>query len=908
MRAGLATREPGWLEFWDEIGIYKRSLQVNEGAESFVLHDGPPYANGDIHMGTAFNKVLKDLIVKYKTMRGFHAPYVPGWDCHGQPIEHRVEKDLGPEKMANTSQAELRALCREYALKYVDRQREQFKRLGVRGDWDDPYLTLKPEYEAGDVRMFAELYRKGMVYRGRKPIHWCYRCKTALAEAEIEYEDEVSHSIYVKFYLMSPPSLWADVTEPMSVLIWTTTPWTLPANSAVTLAGSADYVAVRVGGEVIVIADELVERVAEVAGWEDHQILDGKAKGEDLVSVTYRHPIHEGVIGRIVTGYHVDLSTGTGAVHTAPGHGDEDYLVGLEFDLPAPMPVDDDGVFDAGGGPFEGLHVNDANPKVIEFLREQGTLVYAGETDHSYPHCWRCKEPVIFRATEQWFISMDGTGLRDAALKEIDRVDWVPEWSVNRIRSMVGDRPDWCISRQRAWGVPIPVHHCAACGETVASDETFQVTEQLFATEGADAWFTKDPAEYLPQGLTCPSCGESRFVADKDIVDVWFESGVSHESVLTRREGHSRPCDLYLEGSDQHRGWFQSSLLVGVGAVGEAPFKSVLTHGFIVDGDGRKMSKSLGNVINPLDVIEKSGADIIRLWVAASDYSQDVSISDEILQRTSEAYRRMRNTFRFLLSNLYDYDPSKDVTLEDMPDIDRYALMRLAEIVGRVTKAYDDWKYHQVYHTIFGYCVTDLSAFYLDVLKDRLYSDASDSVSRRSAQTVLAKILTTLAQMLAPILSFTTEEVWQAMPASLKTIESVHLSGWPEIETPSDTHELGETFSTVLLARDATTKALEEARNSGTIKKSQEASARLVVPASAAKCLEAMGAEAVAEALCVSSVSLEVGEAAGPGGFRVFVESANGDKCPRCWNFRELGTDPEHPDVCMRCAQVLHSL
>lgn len=909
MRANLASREPEWLAYWDEIDVYRASLENRADAETFVLHDGPPYANGHIHMGTAYNKVLKDLIVKYKTMRGFRAPYVPGWDCHGQPIEHQVEKKLGPEKMAKISQAKLRELCRDWAMEFVDVQREEFKRLGVRGDWQNPYLTLHHSYEAGDVRVFSMLYEAGAIYKGRKPIHWCKRCHTALAEAEIEYSDETSDSIYVKFRFSEPVAAFSSAGLSASVLIWTTTPWTLPANSAVTLAADADYVGVLVGDEVIVFAEELVSSVAETAGWASWGLVVGsdgepvRIKGRDLAGLHYAHPVHEGTTGVIITGDHVELSTGTGAVHTAPGHGEDDYLVGLKFDLPMPMPVDDNGVFDIGGGPFAGLSVDEANPVIVEWLREHGALVAAVEISHSYPHCWRCKQPVIFRATDQWFVSMEATHLRDSAMREIERVEWIPGWSINRMGGMVGDRPDWCISRQRAWGVPIPVFECAACGETVATPATFSAVEELFATEGADAWFTKEPSEYLPAGTACSRCGSTELKSETDIVDVWFESGCSHTSVLETRDELKRPADLYLEGSDQHRGWFQSSLLTSVGAYGVAPFDRVLTHGFIVDGNGRKMSKSLGNVVSPLDIIAKSGADIVRLWVASADYGQDVSVSDEIIDRTSEAYRRIRNTFRFLLSNLYDFDPATmSVDYADMPELDRFAMVQLAEVLERVTTAYDEWRFHVVYRTIYDY-VGDLSSVYLDVLKDRLYADAPDSASRRSAQTVLSAILGVLVRVLAPVLSFTAEEVWQFMPEALRDAKSVHLSDWPVMELPEGGAELGASFAKVLEVREAVTKALEEARNAKVIGKSQEAAVTLTAPAETVAALEARGSLGLAELFIVAQVSVTAGEVV-----TVEIKPASGEKCPRCWNLRELGTDASHPDVCSRCSVVLTGL
>ena len=905
MRANLAQREPEWLRFWDEIDIYERSLEVNADGPSWILHDGPPYANGDIHMGTAYNKVMKDMIVKYKTMRGFRSPYVPGWDCHGQPIEHQVEKKLGPEGMAKTSKADLRKLCRDYALQFVQRQGDEFKRLGVRGDFKDPYLTLKPSYEAGNVRVFAEMYRRGMIYKGSKPIHWCYRCKTALAEAEIEYGEERSHSIYVKFWFTEKPKPWAEVEGRVGVLIWTTTPWTLPANVAVTLAENAEYVGVKVGDETLVMAADLVEQVAQIAGWESYEIVGDRVRGRDLSGLKYAQPVHAGVEGVIVTGDHVELTTGTGAVHTAPGHGEEDYLVGQKFGLPSPMPVDDNGVFGPGGGPFEGMHVNDANPKIVEFVRERGDLLWAGETSHSYPHCWRCKSPVIFRATEQWFVSMEKTGLRDQALDAIKSVQWIPDWSINRISSMVADRPDWCISRQRAWGVPVPVFSCAGCGETIASDESFAAVEKLFATEGADAWFTRKPSEYLPENVRCERCGGSELVPEDDIVDVWFESGVSHTSVLKERDELHFPAEMYLEGSDQHRGWFQSGLLTSVGAYDVAPFTSVLTHGFIVDGEGRKMSKSLGNVVDPLKVVEKYGADIIRLWAAASDYSQDVSVSDDILARSADAYRRLRNTFRFLLSNLYDYTPAKAVAWEDMPEVDRWALSSLAELVERVTRHYDEWRFHMVYHAIYGFA-TETSSFYLDVLKDRLYSDAPDSLSRRSAQTVLSEMLQALVRLVAPILTFTSEEVFGFMPEDLRDgAKSVQLAGWPVIEAveanAQDVARLRDAFDVVLAVRDEVTKALEDSRNAGTIGKSQEARVIVTAPYDMQAVLEQRGERVLADMFIVGAVRVVNGDA-----LSVEVLPAEGGKCPRCWNFRtDIGAVPGHSEVCGRCGEVL---
>lgn len=902
MRANLAQREPAWLERWNELDIYRRGNDKRAGGPAFILHDGPPYANGHIHMGTAYNKVLKDLIVKYKIMRGFYSPYVPGWDCHGQPIEHQVEKNLGPEKMKAISQAKLRELCRDYALKFVGVQREEFKRLGVIGDWDNPYLTLNHGYEAGNVKVFKKMYMDGAIFKGAKPIHWCVRCHTALAEAEIEYGDETSTSIYVAFRFIDPTPF--DEFGLVSVLIWTTTPWTLPANVAVTLAEDADYVGVRLtDGRVLVMAEDLVEQVAEVAGWEGFEILGPRVKGSTLSGLTYAQPIHEGVSGVIVTGSHVELSTGTGAVHTAPGHGDEDYQVGLKFGLPMPMPVRDDGTFDKGGGPFAGMSVQAANPEIVAWLRERSVLIAATQISHSYPHCWRCKQPVIFRATEQWFVSMERTGLRDDAMKAISEVEWIPGFSVNRISAMVGDRPDWCISRQRAWGVPVPVFTCSKCGETVATEKTFDAVISLFETQGADAWFTMAPHEYLPADTACGRCGvgPDALKAENDIVDVWWESGVSHTSVLETRDELHRPAEMYLEGSDQHRGWFQSSLLTSVGAYGHAPFERVLTHGFIVDGDGRKMSKSVGNVVSPLDVMKTSGADIIRLWVASADYSQDVSVSDEILDRTAESYRRIRNTFRFLLSNLFDFDPATDsVAWDEMPQLDRFAMVQLADALETVASHFDEWRFYAAMRSFSDY-LGELSSVYLDVLKDRLYADAADSLSRRSAQTVLASILGTLVRALAPVLSFTAEEVWSFMPSSMRDEESVLLADWPVVEVPAvQGAELRASYAEVLVAREFVTKALEDARNAKTIGKSQEARVVLSAPAEAYAVLSAHPPTELAELFIVSDVELAPAD-----GYGVEILAAAGEKCPRCWNYRTLGADSAHPEVCERCAGVL---
>lgn len=928
MRGNLPQNEPKRLEKWEKEGIYWKVLEKNKDGKPFVLHDGPPYANGPIHIGHSFNKILKDFVNKSHAQRGFYTPYVPGWDCHGQPIEHMVEKRLGPEKMAQTSLPKLRELCRDWATEYVDVQREGFKRLGVNADWEHPYLTYTPDYEAGNVELFKDMYLKGSIYRGRKPIHWCINCHTALAEAEIEYGDEMSPSIFVAFKLDSIPGVFeaAGVDGDAYILIWTTTPWTLPANTAVSLAPDADYVMVEAAGKSMIMAEDLVQSVSDIAGWDGFSLVTGddgepvRIKGKQLYGLTYTAPIRQDLKGTVIYGDHVTLDTGTGAVHTAPGHGQDDYLVGLEFDIPILMPVDDNGVLTDEAGPFAGLDVNEANPKIIEWLGEQGTLIAREDINHSYPHCWRCHEPVIFRATDQWFVSMDKNSLREDALIAIDReVKWIPEWAINRISSMVADRPDWCISRQRSWGVPIPVFKCEKCGSTVADEGTFDAVIELFKTHGSDAWFTTDPKDYLPAGTKCDKCGSSDLSPEKDILDVWWESGVSHTSVLKHRagEGLRFPADMYLEGSDQHRGWFQSSLLTSVGAYGVAPYKSVMHCGFTVDEEGRKMSKSLGNGIDPAEICDKFGADVLRLWVSSVDYSQDVSISEGILKQVSDAYRRIRNTFRFLLGNLEDFDESKDAigSWDELEPVDRYMMAKTLKLLEDVEAAYGECKFNGVYRAVYDF-VNDLSSVYMDVTKDRLYSEASDSPRRRAVQTVLMNILEVLVRIMAPILSFTCDEVWECYPPASRNKadrpDSAQLAGWPTLDdfapafTAAQATEAMDSFAAAIEARDVVTKALEDARNSKAINKSQEASIKLTVPSDSMGALAALGNEALGDLFIVSEVDLADGGQIEE--MEAEVVTASGEKCERCWNYRVLGTVDGHPDVCERCAVVLDGI
>ena len=925
MRGDLAHREPEILKKWQEEDIYGKVLEKNKDGEPFVLHDGPPYANGPIHIGHAFNKILKDFVIKSHAQRGYYTPYVPGWDCHGQPIEHIIEKQLGTEKMKSMPQSEVRSLCHDWAVKCVDLQREGFKRLGVNADWDHPYLTFTPNYESGNVEIFKKMYLDGSIYRGRKPIHWCSRCHTALAEAEIEYGDETSPSIYVNFVLDETPKQFAETDakdKTPCVLIWTTTPWTLPANTAVSLAPTAEYVMVILGDKAMLMAKELVETVAEVAGWESYKLAKDSngevvtTDGKSLCGLTYICPIRQDLKGKVIYGDHVTLDSGTGCVHTAPGHGVEDYVVASQFEGVATlMPVDDDGILTEEAGQFAGLSTDGSNPKIIEWLEEQGTLVAKVSITHSYPHCWRCHEPVIFRATDQWFVSMDKTGLRKKAKDEIDNnVKWIPEWASNRIGAMVEDRPDWCISRQRSWGVPIPVFKCAKCGETIATEETFDAVINLFNTEGADAWFTKKPSEYLPAGVKCEHCGCEELIPEKDILDVWWESGVSHDSVLKHRanEGLTWPADMYLEGSDQHRGWFQSSLLTSVGAYGRAPYKSVMHCGFTVDEKGRKMSKSLGNGVDPSEVVNKVGADVLRMWVSSVDYSQDVSISDSILQRTSDAYRKFRNIFRFLLGNLDDFTPADRVTsYDDLEPIDKWVMAKLAEVLNDVNKAYENYKFHYVYRALYEFVNNDLSAIYMDVAKDRLYSEAANSPRRRAVQTVLENVLDVLVRVLSPILSFTTEEVWGFWPEGLKEQErpaSVQLAGWPNAKnfTPeipeNEANEVLDDFKTLFEIRDAATKAIEVARGNGTIKKSQEAKVTVTLSQEQMNIAEKFDKRVIADLLICAEVEFVVENVDET---TAKVDRTNLTKCPRCWNYTELSGEGEHADVCPRCAHVL---
>lgn len=924
MRGGLPKNEPKRLAAWYENHVYEQLQKKNEGHEKFVLHDGPPYANGPIHIGHAMNKISKDIIMRYHAMQGEQTPYVPGWDCHGQPIEHKVEEMLGTKKFNATPTAKIRELCNKFAVENIDLQREGFKRLGVLGDWDNPYLTLYHEHDAADIEVFKAMFDKGMIYRGRKPVHWCKHCHTALAEAEIEYSDEVSPSVFVRFELIDVPEALRSAGVPVDVVIWTTTPWTLPANAGVALLADADYIAVQAEGRLGIMAKALWEKVFHgVAGVEDAclYVPEGAAEpwsvhGEELVDITYTHPIFSDVQGRIVTADYVTLEDGTGCVHTAPGHGVDDYYTGMRCNLPIIMPVDDDGHFYAGdglgtGGPFSGMDTDEANPHIIEFLRERGTLVAEKKINHSYPHCWRCKNPVIFRATDQWFVSMDETNLRGEALDQVlNHVTWYPDHAKNRIGSMVEGRPDWCISRQRNWGVPIPSYTCADCGEKVMNDATLDAVIALFREKGSDAWFTDAPEEYLGEACVCPKCGGHHLKADRDILDVWWDSGVSWKAVCENREELEYPADMYLEGSDQHRGWFQSSLLTSVGANGVAPYKAVVSQGFTLDGQGRKMSKSLGNVIDPNKVCDEMGADIIRLWVASVDTSTDVAIDHEILARTSDAYRRFRNTFRFLLGELEgQFEPETDgVPFSELTALDQLMVARLTQVQAEVDAAYAGYEFNRAYRVLYDFVVTELSNVYLDALKDRLYCEKPGSLARRSAQTVLAELLSMLLRDLQPILAFTCDEVMAYAPAGCRGGETyAAMLDWYQAPISiEEANEYSEVLTAALTLRGAVTKALEDARTAGTFTKSQEVRISAMVPSSDFALLTGERAIDLAEFFIVSEVALTENEDAEDDGITVTVDAARGERCDRCWNYREdTGVHGEHEHICSRCAAAL---
>lgn len=908
MRGNLPVREPERLEKWEKQNLYQRILDSRKDRGTYTLHDGPPYANGRIHMGTALNKILKDFVVKSKWMSGQYSHYVPGWDCHGLPIEHKVDSDLKAREKG-LSAIVIRKACREYASKFIDIQRDEFRRLGIFGDWENPYLTMAYSYEARITREFGAFVGNGSVYKKKKPVYWCASCGTALAEAEVEYHDHTSPSVYASFpFTDDPGKRIPELTGiPTAVAIWTTTPWTIPANLAIALHPDLTYVAMRSNGGAIIAAEDLASHLASAMEAGEPDII-ARFPGKVLEGFRTKHPLYDRE-SLIVLADYVTLEAGTGCVHTAPGHGQDDYETGLKYDLEIYAPVDDEGRFTNDVEFFAGQFVFDANQDIISKLAERGALLAKAKVDHSYPHCWRCKSPIIFRATEQWFISMAHDQLRSRSLDAINSVQWIPSWGQKRIYQMIENRPDWCISRQRSWGSPITIFYCLDCDETLMTREICEHVADLMEENGADIWFTEPAEDLLPDGTNCPSCGGGAFRKDMNILDVWFDSGVSHAAVLEDREDLPWPADMYLEGSDQHRGWFHSSLLASVGARGKPPYREVLTHGYVVDGKGKKMSKSMGNVISPQDIIKKYGAEVIRLWVAAEDYRDDIRISQEILQRLSEAYRRIRNTCRYLLGNLADFDPARDsVPFEQMDELDRWALLRLSQVTDRIVSAYGTYQYHIIFHTLHNFCVVDLSNFYLDVLKDRMYASSSGSSSRRSGQTVFLKLTEGIVRLMAPILSFTAEEVWENLPGERPG--SVFLDEFPDVEDQWQDPELERRYGELLKIREVVTKALEEERQQKKIGNSLEASLKLHVRGDTLSSFLHSFGENLADLFIVSSVAIETVEEVpshlqldeAVAGFGVEVLPAEGGKCERCWKYRpEVGTHSDHPGICSRC-------
>jgi isoleucyl-tRNA synthetase len=914
MKANLPQREQELLQWWDEMHLYTALRETAHGKPKYILHDGPPYANGRIHVGHVLNKILKDLVIKTKQMEGFDAVYVPGWDCHGLPIEHQVGLELGAAR-STLSKAEIRRRCRAYAERFIDIQRQEFKRLGVLGAWEHPYMTMSYAYEAAIVRELGKFLGNGGVFRGLKPVYWCASCVTALAEAEVEYEEHRSPSVYVAFP-MTPelgtrfPALQG---KRVAILIWTTTPWTLLANLAVAFHPDLDYVAVEVGEQVYIVAKELAAGVFAKLRLPDYHVL-AEFKGKELEYLKARHPFLDQE-SLLVLGPHVTLEQGTGAVHTAPGHGQEDFDIGERYGLPIYNPVDDHGRFKPGTPLVAGQQVFAANETIIAHLRANGSLLLAETYTHPYPYCWRCKNPVLFRSTAQWFISMTTNNLRQRALEEIQRVEWLPARGENRIYDMISNRPDWCISRQRAWGVPITVVQCSGCEAFLLSQDVAEHVASLMEQAGADVWFERSAAELLPPGFRCTHCGSTEFRKEEDILDVWFDSGVSHAAVLEARPELHWPADMYLEGSDQHRGWFHSSLLTAIGTRHVAPYRTVLTHGFVVDGEGRKMSKSVGNVEDPQKVISRFGAEIFRLWVAHVDYREDVRLSDEILLRLTEAYRRIRNTCRFLLGNLYDFDPARDrVAYEYLPEIDRFMLHKLAVMATRVRRAYREYAYHMFYHTFHNFCTVDLSAFYLDVLKDRLYTQGTNTPARRAAQTVLYDLLMAMVRLMAPVLAFTADELWRYIPGAQQLGPSVHLTTFDDAPAGHLDAELAEPWERLLELRREVAKGLELMRQAKLIGQSLDAHVELYVPESwhdlVTTYADMLDTLFIVSKVTVSTVEPPTGAFASEtiAGLHMAVYKAPGTKCERCWRYQEdVGSAAAHPTVCGRCAACLQS-
>lgn len=904
MKAKLSQKEPELIRKWDKIQLYKKIQKKAENSPLFVLHDGPPYANGNIHLGTALNKILKDFIVRTKTMQDYRTPYLPGWDCHGLPIEIKVDQLLG-DKKKELSIIDIREECKKYALKYVSIQRDQFKRLGVFGEWDKPYLTMHPAYEGEVLRHLASFFASGNIYKGKRPVHWCPYCRTALAEAEIEYKDRKSPSIYVKFPLLSDLSQKFGTLKNKNVfvLIWTTTPWTLPANLAIAFHPEYEYAAFQTNGEVYIAAKRLVPVLSEELGFKEAKVL-ATFKGKEMEGLKAGHPFIDRESVFVLADY-VTLDQGTGCVHTAPGHGYDDYLTGMAYDLDIYTPVDSEGKFVPQVEKYGGINVFEANKKITMDMQKDGTLLKEDEIVHSYPHCWRCKNPVLFRATAQWFISMDKNDLRKKALDEIKKVRWIPPWGEERIANMVTARPDWCISRQRSWGVPIPAFYCHDCGQILSGEDIALWVADIFTQEGSNAWYTKKTEELLPPGARCPQCGAENFNKENNILDVWFESGASH-NILGKRRDLPWPSDLYVEGHDQYRGWFNSSLIIGVAAKDASPYKAVITHGFVLDEKGKGMSKSLGNFIEPEEVISQNGAEILRLWVAMLNYKEDARFGSEILQRLVEAYRKIRNTWRFLLGNIHDFSPDEEMVLPaEMELLDRWILEQASKQGKKILKAYKNYEYHVVFHALYNFFTVDLSAFYLDVIKDRLYCSGTASLIRKSAQTSLFHLLQWTLLLMAPILPFTAEEAWETMPFFRGKKESVHLELFPSFQETWLDPELFDEWESLISMRERVLKELEKAREEKLIGNSLEASVALGVPSSEEKLLK-KHEEKLPSLFIVSNVQRTTSS---DEEWEIKVTKAPGKKCQRCWNFSTyVGKSSRYPLFCQRCEYVVKKM
>ncbi|EAC5222089.1 isoleucine--tRNA ligase [Listeria monocytogenes] len=900
MRGNLPNKEPEWQAKWEEEKLYEKIQEKNAGRPTYILHDGPPYANGELHMGHALNKTIKDIIVRYKSMAGFSSPYVPGWDTHGLPIETAIAKK--GVKRKEMSIAEFRKLCAEYAMTQVEGQRTGFKRLGINGDWENPYITLLPEYEAEQIKVFGEMAKKGYIYKGKKPVYWSPSSESALAEAEIEYQDKTSASIFVAFKVTDGKGV---LDEGTNIVIWTTTPWTIPANMGITVNPDLDYVVIESAGEKYVVAEALLPSLREKLGFEDATVVK-TVRGSELDRVVTKHPFYDRD-SLVMNGEHATAEAGTGAVHTAPGHGEDDFLIGKKYDLEVLAPLDDRGVFTEEAPGFEGVFYDTANKMVTEKLEEVGALLKMEFITHSYPHDWRTKKPVIFRATAQWFASIDA--FRDDLLAAVKGVNWTPAWGETRLFNMVRDRGDWVISRQRAWGVPLPIFY-AENGEAIITDETINHISELFREHGSNVWFERDVKDLLPAGFTHPGSPNGEFTKETDIMDVWFDSGSSHQAVLNARPELSRPADLYMEGSDQYRGWFNSSLTTAVAITGEAPYRNVLSHGFALDGEGRKMSKSLGNTLLPGKVIKQLGADIVRLWVASVDYQADVRVSDEILKQVSEVYRKIRNTMRFLLGNINDFHPTTNaVSYENLREVDKYMLIKLNDLVKNVKDSYEAFEFSTIYHQINNFCTVELSQFYMDFAKDVVYIEAADSHDRRAMQTVFYEAVVTLTKLLAPILPHTTEEVWNSLIG--EGVESIHLQDLPEVKVLADSEEITAKWDAFMQIRDNVQKALEFARNEKLIGKSMLAKVTLYVDGEAKTLFDSLEGD-FAQLFIVSDFELVEGlENAPESAFKsnqvaVQITVAEGETCERCRVVKkDVGVNPKHPTLCGRCADIV---